>query len=143
MQPNIPVPTDNIYKFLALFGIIMFISGLWGLAYFAEKYNELGYENYLELELINIKIKKDATPEDITRRTVLEWYAKAIRRYWTIFEYSFTACAAFGFFLSVFGYYSWFRNVQPNQDELLNLQIEKMRREIQVLDKQLQEKETE
>jgi hypothetical protein len=35
-------------------------------------------------------------------------------------------------FLGVF----WLRNVQPKRDELLNLQIEKMKRKIQVLEKQ-------
>lgn len=31
MQPNIPIPTDNLYKFLALFGLVLIVSGFAGL----------------------------------------------------------------------------------------------------------------
>jgi hypothetical protein len=136
MTPSIPIATDNIYKFLALFGLVMFISDLWALAYFVGKYNEIGYENYLELEVL--KAKGTLSSEEKVKRFVLEEVAKIIKRDWRILGSLLIACAIIGFFLSALGYYSWFKKVQPKQDELLNLQIEKMKYEIQVLNKELE-----
>jgi hypothetical protein len=45
--------------------------------------------------------------------------------------------------MSVYGFVQWFKKFQPKQDESLNLQIEKMKNEIQVLEKQLEQKSTE
>jgi hypothetical protein len=48
---------------------------------------------------------------------------------------------ALGVFLLLWGWIFWWRRVQPKQDELLNLQIEKTKWEIAVLDKQLEKPE--
>jgi hypothetical protein len=50
-------------------------------------------------------------------------------------------CLIGGTFLILWGGISWWWKVQPKQDELLNLQIEKTKWEIAVLEKQLEKSE--
>jgi hypothetical protein len=55
MTPSMPIATDNIYKFAALFGLAILISVMLAVAYFPEKYGELVFNTYLELEILKNK----------------------------------------------------------------------------------------
>ena len=33
MQPSVPIPTDNVFKFAALFGLVVLISSILAIAY--------------------------------------------------------------------------------------------------------------
>lgn len=55
MEPSIPIPTDNVYKFLCLFGLTVFISSMLGSVYLVGKFNDLGSKNILELAALREK----------------------------------------------------------------------------------------
>lgn len=40
MQPNVPIPTDNLYKFVALFGLAVIIASLVGLTVVSQISND-------------------------------------------------------------------------------------------------------
>jgi hypothetical protein len=141
MEPSIPVPTDNIYKFIGLFGLVVFISSMLAVVYLTSKNNEVVFKGIEELR--NLQMKEKLTLEESNRKYVLEGILQNNTTSTIIYLIILASFLLFGFILSIFGIYYWFKKVQPKQDELLNLQIEKMRREIQVLDKQLEKKDTE
>ena len=70
MQPSIPIPTDNIYKFVALFGLSLFISS--GLASVAVHFyfNDILYKRSMESEIL--KTKADPSEEEKIRKGHLE-----------------------------------------------------------------------
>jgi hypothetical protein len=109
--------------------------------YLTSKNNEVVFKGIEELR--NLQMKEKLTLEESNRKYVLEGILQNNTTSTIIYLIILASFLLFGFILSIFGIYYWFKKVQPKRDELLNLQIEKMRREIQVLDKQLEKKDTE
>ena len=50
MQPSIPIPTDNIYKFVYLFGMAIYLSSTAGATYFGIQFYDFVTKKVLELE---------------------------------------------------------------------------------------------
>jgi hypothetical protein len=138
MQPSIPVPTDNIYKFICLFGLAVLVGSMLGSVYYISNSNELFMKRDLELTALNAK--ENLSPVEIKQKAHLEQHVEAIQLDRKISTRLFVACMLVSFFVAAGGFLGWFIKVQPKQDELINLQIEKMRYEIQGLEKQLREK---
>jgi hypothetical protein len=140
MQPSIPIPTDNIYKFVALFGLSLFISS--GLASVAVHFyfNNILYKRTMESEIL--KTKADPSEEEKIRKGYLERFVSISMSDRKVFTWMLSGIAGIGVVLMAGGFSLWNTRIQPKQDELLNLQIEKIRREIQVLEKQLEKKDT-
>jgi hypothetical protein len=141
MTPSMPIATDNIYKFAALFGVAILISVILAVSYLQEKNGELAFNNLLELEVL--KSKDTLSKEETVKRNLLEEKDKALTRHMKLIVRIFSISLWIGIFFLLWGGINWWRKVQPKQDELLNLQIEKTKREIQVLDKQLENPSTE
>ena len=131
MQPRIPLPTDNIYKFYSLLGLLLLISSM---AIFVSTYSSFhskSAERFIELSVLNelesLEVKQKA------RKKSLE---KAIKRDKTDnnFYLSFLSLLIIaGLFLMLFGFWKWHRSIQPKQDRLLDLEIEKAELEIKIL----------
>jgi hypothetical protein len=140
MIPSVPIATDNIYKFAALFGLVMMISWIVAVLYLLKINYEFGVENINEYELL--KVKTDLTQAESIRKDALEQILRLRSVGTKVFMWSLNILFLVGIGICYWGFRSWYKKVQPKQDELVNLQIEKMKREIQVLEKQL-EKDTE
>jgi hypothetical protein len=141
MEPSIPIPTDNAYKFAAFFGLAVLISSMVAIVYTYDKYFERGYTDFIELEVL--KAKDILSADESVRKTALELKQKTDQANKRSLLNFLMACMGGSIALSLMGGVCWLGKVQPKQDELLNLQIEKMKCEIQVLDKQLERKKTE
>jgi len=63
MENNIPVPTDNIFKFYALFGLLLFIFSLGASLYTTSTTNELILGSIPELEGLK-QIEKPSRVEE-------------------------------------------------------------------------------
>ena len=61
MESNIPLPTDNIYKFYALFGLLLFVFSIGSTLYVGRTANEIIFQTYLEEE----SIKQIANPTSL------------------------------------------------------------------------------
>ena len=70
MQPSIPIPTDNIYKFACLLGLAIFISAMLGSIYMVYKFDELTSKDLLELEAL--KAKDNLSLIESTQKVILE-----------------------------------------------------------------------
>ncbi|HXI84694.1 MAG TPA: hypothetical protein VNL17_11470 [Verrucomicrobiae bacterium] len=76
MESPISLPTDNIYKFYALFGLLVFLlcSGL--SLYVIHWSHKVDSRTEIELETINLT--PNPTPLDITRKRALEQRFKTV-----------------------------------------------------------------
>jgi len=140
MIPSVPIATDNIYKFLALFGLVIMISWVVAMLYLVKIIYEFGVENINEYELL--KVKTDLTQAESIRKDSLEQIMKLRTLGTKVFVWPLNILFVVGVGICYWGFRSWYKKVQPKQDKLLDLQIQKTEREIQVLEKQLEKKDT-
>ena len=131
MESKIPLPTDNIYKFYALFGLLLFIFAIGASIVSIKNTNDYMYRSYLELEPLKA-IEKPSSVE-IVKRDMLQRMidvAKSDKEFFTI---CLNVLAGISIMLMFFGFGKWQKSVQPLQDELLKLQVEKLRHEVRLL----------
>lgn len=128
MQPNVPIATDNLYKFVALFGLVLVVAS------FAGFY--LSYANHrAEMALIEDRrfdLAKSAGTLSPAAVAKIEWDLMIREDVSSANRVTFGSVMAFplfaGFALSTVGFFLWIK-VQRLQDELLELQIAKARKE--------------
>ncbi len=125
MQNKVPLPTDNIYKFFALFGLILFIFSLGATIYIAKEAN---------VQLIDIAIQLDNTNNNFSDETkgIIEGYREVIVADREYFESKLVGLAMFGALLGLFGFLIWMVKIQPQQDKLVAFQLKKYKYEVEV-----------
>lgn len=52
MESKIPLPTDSIYKFLAMFSLLLVIFSVGAVIYASNSTNAVGFEHWVELEVL-------------------------------------------------------------------------------------------
>jgi hypothetical protein len=126
MESRIPVPTDNIYKFYALFGLLLVISSLLGAVYSTKSTNEAVYELVKEYySIVNPESEGSIVLQDIIKKQ-LDVATKDKK----FFQSSLGVIIAIGIFMSYYGFNNWHKKVQPLQDRLTELQIIRLEREL-------------
>jgi len=128
MENKIPLPTDNIFKFYALFGLMLFITSLAGSLYLNKSTNALLFQGAIELEALNL-IEKPSSLEK-TKKDLLERKLEIAIEDKKFLSQVLSAMIALSIGLMVYGFHRWHTRIQPLQDELLELQIKKTRREM-------------
>ena len=131
MESRVPLPTDNIYKFYALFGLLLFIFGVGAIIVLQRSTNDFLYRSSIDLE--TVKAIAQPTPPDIAKRELLGKLIVVAMNDKDFLGHCLSAIAAVGFWLGVYGFYKWHKIIQPVQDEMLQLQLEKLRREVAAL----------
>ena len=136
MQSRIPLPTDNIYKFYALFGLLVMLTTAIMFFIRHEDYNKAAFNRYIPLE--TLKQKNKLTSDEKLELFLLEQQSK-IAKSDQSFEFGiyFLCFIIVGAGMTIYGFYNWHNKIQPRQDELLDLQIRKLKSEIKALDKSL------
>ena len=120
MNPNIPLPTDSLWKFSALFGLaVFFMSALW-IGYIHYSTNELIYTSAIE----QASLEKTAEQDSVSARKleVLQKRREMAVADRPVLIYLASTLMAFGIFAAVFGFYRWGK-MQPKQDRLLELEV--------------------
>lgn len=124
MLSKIPLPTDNIYKFYALFGLLILLTT--GVMFFIRhtEYNNMAFERYIPIEVLKAK---DILSADEIRKLYILQQQQLISTSDKDFElgtYLFLFFS-FGIFFTTYGFYQWHTKIQPRQDKLLDLQLRK------------------
>ncbi|MCC4854861.1 hypothetical protein LMH78_03515 [Vibrio lentus] len=122
------MPTDNIYKFLALFGLVLTVFGGWLFNSTHSNFNNnlMGYS----IGLSKLELIADPNSHEEHQIKVLEKkieLLKADKPFYMGFSSMFTAL---GLTLMGYGFFRWFFYLQPKLDELLELQVEKAKLEV-------------
>ncbi len=131
MDPRIPVPTDNIYKFLATFGLVVMVVSLTLSFVNSRTTNQVIFENaqaYYDLKSTDDPLLKE-------REELLDKQIQVAVDNREVGKWLLAAIFTIGFYSSCFGFYRWYRKVQPIHDDILSLQKEKLELEIKSLNK--------
>jgi hypothetical protein len=131
MEKIIPLPTDNIYKFYALFGLLTIIFCISATIYINHSTNELVFASTIEYEAL--KTIEKPTSVEAARIKVIEKKVEMALSDKQFFKYSISILLGLALFAMCYGFWKWHREVQPIQDEILRLQLEKLRKELQNL----------
>lgn len=133
MENRVPVPTDSIYKFYALFGLLLFVFCAASTIYVTRSTNDLIFTSSIEYEILKAIEKPTAVEtakrEGIEKRVEIAVSDKAL------FSKVLGVIAGLAIVAMAYGFSKWHRQVQPIQDETARLQLEKLRHEVQALSK--------
>ncbi|OEO23696.1 hypothetical protein AX279_21515 [Pseudomonas sp. J237] len=148
MEAKLPVPTDNIFKFYALFGLLLIIFSISASVYVTQSTNSMLFTSLVELgELKEQKEPKQSVQVRIAGLERLIEVAKSDRSFYNIVIGIFLAV---GGFISYFGFSRWHQNIQPVIDEtqkvqleMVKLQVQRLRAELAQAEKEKQEKQEE
>lgn len=135
MPHKVPIPTDNIYKFYALFGLALLLACLLAFVSVYNTHLDRAFDVYQELETL----KKVAQPNQAqkVRLEVLERMSEILPANKEFYMSVISATIGLCITLIGFGFYQWQFKVQPLQDKLLAKQIEKVELEIKALNKKI------
>jgi len=138
MESKIPLPTDNIYKFYALFSLLLFVFSIGGVIYLSNSTNAVVFENWVEVE--TLRAEKELSPGRKARKEALEKQIEiAVDNKKTGIQ-ALGGLSAFAICLMVFGFSVWQKKIQPVSDETASTQLDiaklqrlKLREELKAL----------
>lgn len=138
MENKIPLPTDNIYKFYALFGLLLFIFSAGSLIYVEQTANEFIFQEHAAY----VAIQQIANPsaEDLAKKKDLETRLNLMLSDRKFFNVALEFFCAASIFLGSYGFRKWHKEIQPVQDEIAQLQLRKLRIEVGQLEKSSESK---
>lgn len=128
MDSKIPLPTDNIYKFYALFGLVLLIASMSAFLYLHKTTNELVFEAAITIEEVTTKDKP--TNVDTKRKELMEKRVALAVEDRNFFNQILSGIFGVAFCLIGYGFWCWQMEVQPKQDRLLELQIKKAEQDL-------------
>jgi len=128
MESRIPLPTDNIFKFYALFGLLLVIFGVGSTLYVNKSTNDLVFEFAVEYETLKADPVRSVSQE--VRFQILQKKLEVAQKDKTFYIYSLGFVVAIGLSMLGYGFKKWHTEIQPIQDEMARLNLEKLRREL-------------
>ena len=135
MESNISVPTDNVYKFYAIFSLLVLIFSMGAVLYLNRTTNDLAFNSVVELE--SLKTAPGPPSLDAKKKGVIEERLEIAVKNKTFFLYSLSVISGVAVFGLIYGFAKWHKDLQPVIDEtakvqleIAKLQLEKMKREL-------------
>ena len=130
MTPKLPVPTDNVYKFYVLFGLVILISSAFGSIYVTDLTNNRIFEIYTQIG----KYKEDGEISSFEEGQIqmlekLKEVALANKDiYGIVLAWSF----ATSLYVMAYGFYKWHMTIQRRDDRLIELKIKQLERDLKI-----------
>ena len=126
---RIPLPTDNIYKFYALFGLLLIIFSIGSTVLLSKSTNEKVYKYVVELEQSyrGVESQDQETDRQKVLKKLIDIEAKdrkELTRWLDVLSVVGTA-------VMVLGFVAWQTKIQPIEDELRSLQRDKLKLEVE------------
>lgn len=128
MESRIPLPTDNIFKFYALFGLVLTIFGIGSILYSNKSTNDFVFQVAVEYE--TLKVDPARTFQQEARFQLLERKIKVMKNDKTFYLSCLGIVVGIGIFTLGYGFIKWHTEVQPIQDEITRLNLKKLQREV-------------
>jgi uncharacterized membrane protein YidH (DUF202 family) len=116
-----------------LFGLFLLITSIITIVYANTYYNDLIAKHTIDAKVLSFK--ENLTKEEQLRKAVSEQLSEMAKEGSNFYNKALSIIFSGSIFLMVYGFWKWKRVVQPKQDILLDLQIEKLKREIHALNK--------
>tara|TARA_R100000049_G_scaffold5408_1_gene17130 strand:+ start:30298 stop:30705 length:408 start_codon:yes stop_codon:yes gene_type:complete len=132
MESKLPIPTDNIYKFSATFGLALMAISMTLLVLNGHQTNEIIWQNANAIYELQAA-KTDFSDE---KQKILEKKIEIAVENRDILKWLFAVLFAIGFYGSLYGFHKWYKKIQPMHDEILELQRKKLALEVNILEKE-------
>lgn len=131
MESRIPLPTDNIYKFYALFGLLLFTFALASKLYLAES----AIDKVIKMlpQYIEVAQKSQPGSPEKIMSNILETRMDSILEDGINLDSLSNYVAITGGLFMLIGFGAWQLIIQPRQDEFAKLELEKLRHEVEQL----------
>lgn len=122
MENKIPLPTDNIYKFYALFGLLLLVFSIGAALYVNRTTNDLVFDRIVTRQLL----RNDPAPnaEQRIRLIVTERQIEIANSNRLFFLFGLGVLGAVGGCCIGYGFRKWHTEVQPVLDETSKVQLE-------------------
>ncbi|MUL11897.1 hypothetical protein [Aliivibrio fischeri] len=130
MESRIPLPTDNIYKFYALFGLLLVIFGFGALIFVNQSTNNLIYDITVEHQILNNTPEELRTVPENARFNILESKLKISKQNKNFYLICIGFIIFIGCFMIGYGFRVWHMVIQPMQDEITRLNIKKLKQDV-------------
>ena len=124
---SIPIPTDNLYKFLALFGLVLLVTVLLGSLYSTTSTNQKIMTYVEKIESIQAAHETEIKAGSVAVYEKLINVASKDRKFHTI---SLSIIGSLGVLMMLTGFHRWYTYYQPKHDQILELTIKKLELEI-------------
>lgn len=124
MESKIPLPTDSVYKFYALFGLLLLIFSLGATIYTSRSVNEEMISLLLELETLNQMPEEVLSKPQQMRKRIVERLIEVTRSDRKLYIGGLGTLGAIGVFGVWYGFRKWHKEVQPVADETAKVQLE-------------------
>jgi len=121
------VPTDNIYKFYALFGLALFITGVVTMVTLHNSFSEQAALRFVEIEAMKAIVQP--TPEQVARLTVLNRQDESASGERNFYHRLLAYLFAVSIGATIYGFAVWHRKIQPVQSAIAEQQLEKLKLE--------------
>lgn len=135
MESRIPVPTDNIFKFYALFGLFLFVFACGAFLYVHVDANATLMASYPELEAL--REFEEPARSDLAQIAILEKRIEITKADKVFYIRVLVGVFLIAIFLATYGFVQWHIKIQPMLDEtarvqldIAKLQLEKLRQEV-------------
>ncbi|MEJ1378147.1 MAG: hypothetical protein RPU32_09290 [Candidatus Sedimenticola sp. (ex Thyasira tokunagai)] len=128
MENRIPLPTDNIYKFYALFGLLLAMFGTGATLYVNKSTNDLVFKIAVEYETLKADPVRSVSQE--ARFQVLQKKLEIAGKDKNLFLFGLSVVIGVGILMMWYGFKKWHTEVQPIQDEMARLSLKKLKREV-------------
>lgn len=117
MQPNVPIPTESLYKFAALFGLALIITAIIGWLYMHRSLNE--EVTTLAREYVTLEASDSKSP----MLPILQRRIDVAGSDRDIYSFGLGVVLVTAGLLSAWGFGRWRQKIQPLHDRLLELQV--------------------
>ncbi len=128
MHSRVPLPTDNIFKFYALFGLLISIFCLSSIIFVNKTTNELVFKTIVEQEALNVIIQPTATQQ--AKIIVLKRKLEIALSDKLLFQILAGIFLFVGGYMTYYGFRKWHTEIQPLQDEITRLSIQKLKKDL-------------
>ena len=122
MESKVPLPTDNVYKFYALFSLVLLLFSIGSTLYLNRTTNESVVTLLVELE--GLKAEPAPTPPQTVRRQLIERQLEILGSDKVLFKWALAVVSALGVAGMIYGFGKWHSEIQPRADEMARVQLE-------------------
>lgn len=131
MESKIPVPTDNIFKFYALFSLLIFIFSCGAVLYTTQMTNQIIFSTVVELEVL--KEQPNPSGSVVAKMAALEHQKTIAIKNRDFYKWALGALSGLSFWLGFYGFRRWHIEIQPVIDEMQRVQLEIARLQLEKL----------
>ncbi|RYY90114.1 MAG: hypothetical protein EOO15_03920 [Chitinophagaceae bacterium] len=132
MQPSIPIPTDNIYKFACLFGLVLIVAGIF--AFVSSYSSALDRKVHYSEALIPLEAKAQRTKAEDAILAMNKNLIEVTKSNENVANGFITVVLVIGGSLSFYGAGKWHSVIQKRDDQLASLQLRKLEAEVKRLE---------